>query len=167
MSNVSRRSLVTTAVAVSALAAPALAIARPAQIGSAAADPIYAAISIYIEREEQALHACDVYEKAEDLFRAEFGSSPDPRNTERWRAWWGAWDERMSRSHTVLDHACSLWSDAANGLLATKPTSLDGVQALMDAIRLRPILFGFCKCQPDGSRQLLETLTTAPAQARA
>lgn len=162
MSKVSRRSLVTTAVAISALAVPAVAIANPAQIGSAA-DPIYTAISIYIELEEQASNALEVYAKAEELFRAEFGSPPDAFN----REWWDAWDERVNPSYTVLDHACSLWSDAAVGLLATKPTSLGGVRALMDVIRQRPILFDFCKHPPDGPPQLVETLTTALAQAPA
>jgi hypothetical protein len=163
MSKVSRRSLVTSAVAISALAVPAVAVANPAQVGAAAADPIYAAISIYIELEEQASNALEVYAKAEELFRAEFGSPPDAVNKE----WWDAWDERVKRFYTVLDDACSLWSDAAVGLLATKPTSLGGVQALIDVIRQRPILFDFCKYPPDGPPQLVETLTTALAQAPA
>jgi hypothetical protein len=157
MLKVSRRSLVMTAVASSALAVPAVAIAHRAQMGSALADPIHAAIATYIELEEQASNALEVYAKAKEIFRDEFGSPPDAFNSE----WWDAWDQCVNRFYAEFDHACNAWSNAAVGVLTTKPTTLGGVRALMDVIRQRPILCDYCKGHPDMPPRLLETLTTA------
>jgi hypothetical protein len=155
MLEMSRRSLVTTAIAV-----PPLVIANSAGIVSTVLDPIYAAISNYVELEERTSKAFDVYHKAQELFRDEFGSPPDALN----REWWGAWDERVGPSYTVFDDACNLWSDAAVGMLAVTPISLGGVQALLSVVRQRRMLFELC--HPDLVPQFLESLTSALAQGR-
>jgi hypothetical protein len=141
---------------------PAVAIPNPAQIGSAGADPIYAAISIYIEFEEQASKVADVYDKAIELFNDEFGSTADLLSKERW----SAWRERTGPSYDVFEHASNLWYDAAVGLLTTTPTSLAGVRALLSVVRERPLLFGFCEIYPDVAPQFVETLTIALARAQ-
>jgi hypothetical protein len=158
MLEMSRRSLVTTAIALPALAMPAVAITNPASIGAAASDPIYAAISIYVESEEQVSKACEIYAKAEELFREEFGSPPDALN----REWRGAWDERVGRSYTVFNETCNLWSDAAVGMLAVTPTSHSGIQALLSVVQPRPIFFEICKCHTGGAPQILWRLQERP-----
>jgi hypothetical protein len=129
-------------------------------IGSAVPDPVCAAISNYVELEEQASKALEVYAKAEELFRDEFGSSPRPDGF--YSDWWDAWDERVNPFYTVFDDACNLWSDAAVGVLTAMPTSLGGIQALLSLVRQRQMLFELC--HPDLLPQFLETLTIALTQ---
>ena len=158
MLEMSRRSLITTAITLPALAMPAVAITDPASIAAGASDPIYAAIWIYVESEEQVSKAYEIYAKAEELFREEFGSPPDALN----REWWGAWDERVGRFYTVFNETCNLWSEAAVGMLAVTPTSLGGIRALLSVVQRRPIFFEISKCHPGGVPQILWRLQERP-----
>jgi hypothetical protein len=117
MSNLSRRHLVTSAVAVPALAMPAtVALAREP-------DPIFAAIREYIAADKAYLEACSLYGDAEEAFRAEFGSlSPDGVSKEL-RVGLAtiapALEGATLSSHKAIDEfvkGCNLDQDVAAGL---------------------------------------------------
>jgi hypothetical protein len=116
MSKLSRRSLVSSAVALPALAAPAVAVAAT----SAVIDPIFAAIEehrhAYDEVTGKVLHAFSEVEG-----RVGVGNEENPE----WQAATLAKDEAEASSYQAL-----------NDLLETPPTTPAGAKALLDWLTL-------------------------------
>ena len=135
MSNLSRRSLVTSAAALPALAVPAVAQSAPLP-----GEPIFAAIETYVRSEEAITNTSHEYSQAEGAFRDEFGSlSPDafPKGLrEELTKIIPGFKYAVTNSHEAIDRAATVL-DNDHHILAGLHRELDRQTAAYNA-RVRP-----------------------------